>query len=317
MKRFIVFAAIAFMVLAAGCGGGDGTVGTVEGYVKAPNGTDAIVGAKVTVQGTSLTATSDATGGYRIQGVPSGNQIIIAVKGAFRSQVTVSVTGGGTTGAPDASLTPLGKIGVVPGTYDNIGAVLDGLGIQYVDLQGVHINDVFTTPTKLAEYSVIFFACGGDDYLDPESDAAIITNIRNYVDNGGRLYMSDWAIEMVEQLFPQHLTLLGQSGVGSQTVTASITNPDLSALLGKSQCSIFYDLDAWIVIDSVASGVSTDLSGSVQYTNYDTGDTVTATKPLLVHFAYGDGGVILTTFHNEANVTADSLAILKQLMFGF
>lgn len=312
MKRILVLAVMAALILTAGCG----PSGSVEGYVFAPNGTDPVFGARVTVEGTRATGKSDESGHYIIQGVPLGERTVVAVKGAFRTEVAVTVAENTTAAAPNATLAALGKIGVVPGSYDEIGTILDQLGIAYVDLVGIHASDVFTTPSKLAEYAVIFFACGGDSGLDVDYDGAIITNMRNYIDDGGRIYASDWASNLVETLFPTKVTMLGNFG-DAQTVTGTILNDDLKTLLGKSLCTVEYDLSVWSVIDSVASDVEVDIRGTFTYSDYDNPEPVSATKPLLIHFNYGDGGVVLTTFHNEANVTEDSLTILEQLAFGF
>jgi len=308
----------------AGCGGG-GTgqteAGTVEGFVYAPDKITPIIGATVTAEGTGRTTTTDVKGAYKLTGVPVGTRKIIAVKGSYRAETTVTVTKGETIKAGQLALAPIGKIGVVKGVYDDVGQVLTALGITYEVIEEPEIT--FASQTALAEYAVIFFACGFEFSLfDPflegyeddeigETYKVIRANLQNFVKQGGSIYASDWASVAVDVLYPDNekIKFLGQYG-REQTITASITNPEIQSLLGKNTADINFDLPGWVVIDSVAAGVTIDLRGTVE--TYDGRKT---NIPLMVHFPDGKGNVVYTSFHNEAQVTDDMKKILDYLVF--
>ena len=80
--------------------------GTVTGQVTSGTGA-AIAGATVSVPGTSLSATTDESGNYRLTGVAAGDQSLTVTVAGFLDQTrTVSVTAGATT-TLNFSLTPL------------------------------------------------------------------------------------------------------------------------------------------------------------------------------------------------------------------
>ena len=96
-----------------------------------------------------------------------------------------------------------------------------------------------------------------------------------------------------------------------QFIEAVVCDPEIQALLGKDKAIVYLDIYGWIVIDSVAPGVSVDLQGTVVFEDETTKDNV----PLMVHFSHGDGFVVFTSFHNSAQVTKDTEKILKHLVF--
>ena len=61
--------------------------------------------------------------------------------------------------------------------------------------------------------------------LDPNE--AIVANLKNFVNQGGSIYASDWASEVVEVMYPDKIQFLGLKGE-KQTITASITNGSAS-----------------------------------------------------------------------------------------
>ena len=69
-------------------------------------------------------------------------------------------------------------------------------------------------------------------------------------------------------------------------------------------------LGIWAVMDSVASGVNVLMKGPAVV------DGVTLTdRPYVVQFSSGSGRVTYTSFHNEAQTTADMDVVLEQLLF--
>jgi hypothetical protein len=310
MKKYCLGTlALILLFTLVGCGGGGGTnrteTGTVSGLVYAPDEITPIVGASVTVRGTTLSITTNTQGAYTLTGVPVGLQKIIAAKGSYRAETSVTVTKGQTVNAEHLVLAPIGKIGVVKGLYDDIGEVLSSLGITYELITDP--NATFSDQATLSQYAVIFFECGLNDWFLMEE--VNVTNLQDFVVQGGSIYTSDWASCVIDAMYPDKIEFAGKSGI-EQTITATITNTEIQSLLGKSTASICFDLGSWEVIDSVATGVTVDLRGTVQ-TDYGEKTNI----PLMVHFSQGKGNVVYTSFHNEAQVTEDVEKILNHLVF--
>lgn len=294
---------VMIFVVLAGCGK-TGTA-TVTGYIMAPNGVDPVVGATVSVKGKGISTTTNGAGKYTLTNVPVGKQTIQAVKGNFKVEFTVKVTNSSTPiEAPVAKMNTK-KIGVVEGIYDDIGAVLTNLGLDYTTIGSFYDLD---DPDVTDDYSVIFLACGGS--YEVYSGSAIYNNLRAFVSKGGGIYASDWSAQTIATLFPEYISLCGLDG-NIQTVTATVLDNDIKALLGKSSCEICYDLPGWAVIEvEDSTKVSVDMVADVSTSEGDIEDS-----PLLVEFSYGSGNVIYTTFHNEEQVTVDGLKIIKHLVF--
>jgi hypothetical protein len=314
-KLFLGIMLLVLAVALVGCGGGGGSNpttspttsptggGTIKGLVYAPDNITPIVGASVTVQGNGKSATTDVKGAYTLAGVPAGNQKIIALKGSYRAEISVTVTEGQTVTAGGLSLAPTGKIGVVEGSYDNFRDILTSLKIKYEIVS----DSVFSNPAALSQFSVIFFECGLDESFI--GVPANITNLQNFVKQGGSIYASDWASSVIEAMYPDKISFAGTIG-NEQTITANIADSEIKTMLGKSTASICFDLSSWVVIKSIATGVITDLSGTV-----DTTEGSKTNIPLMVHFPVDNGYVVYTSFHNEAQVTEDVKKILKHLAF--
>jgi hypothetical protein len=80
------------------------TVGTVIGRIVDADG-DPIEGATVSVDGTSITDTTDANGEFTLSSVPEGDQIVnVSMDGYQGQQVATDVTPSSTTTVPDIVL---------------------------------------------------------------------------------------------------------------------------------------------------------------------------------------------------------------------
>ena len=124
--------------------------GSIEGTVKDEESA-AIAGATVLVEGTGLSATTDANGDYLLENVPAGSQDVTASADGYYSQ-TVSVTV-----VEDASVTKdftLDAIPPVP-TYTVSGTVKDTEGNALADATiTIEGTDHATTTSKHGSYSI-------------------------------------------------------------------------------------------------------------------------------------------------------------------
>src|SRR5688572_14889698 len=124
----------------------------------------------------------------------------------------------------------LPKMAVVMGSDDQIEDVLGKIGIGTVNASGEftdtamdvdvfknggrtgHVNPAETgnqllaSYDKMKQYHIIFFACSTSALtLNP----AVRTNIRRYVKDGGKIYVTDWSGEVMDRPFPTQIQLGG------------------------------------------------------------------------------------------------------------
>ncbi|MBC8134595.1 MAG: hypothetical protein H8F28_01740 [Fibrella sp.] len=192
----------------------------------------------------ALTETrTDANGNFSLTGVPVGDTVVKILKGQWLIKTVIPVTAGGTSTIPVAQTTlPItgtgaAKIAVVLGTFDRMEDVLAKLGLgevengrlkpgtQTFDIYGESFlgatgtqgtaNDLVSNAAKLAQYDIVFFDCGADE--EPLENAAVRQNLRNYVQNGGNLYVTDLAYDYIEQSIPEAIDFFGEDGVAIGT----------------------------------------------------------------------------------------------------
>ena len=124
--------------------------------------------------------------------------------------------------------------------------------------------------------------------------------------------MDDWAAGTTCSLFPEYISIERSDGK-DQSLIATVLDNDIKALLGKSTCTIVYDIDGWVMVKvEDPDNVQVDIIGNPETEN-DGG--IVQDKPLLVELSHGSGTVIYTSFHNSEQITEDSLKIIKHLVF--
>jgi hypothetical protein len=312
VKLFPTIVLLAAVFIGCGNGGttGPGGVDGIQGTVTYKDGTTPVAGATVTATTTVTrevyTTTSGNDGKFSFPNAVDGNYDVTADKGSFHAAANVTVTDGKSTGAITLELDiDESKIGVVPGWYDDIGAILTALGYDYTTLTDADLAD----SSKLAPLELLFLNCGSDTSY--ASDSTVQTNLKNYVNGGGYLYASDWDYEYVEYCWPNAIDFYGDDlfdpyiGTGNQTITASVIDSGLAGYLGKNQAQIYFDLDFWIAIDDIGGSTNELVRGT-----FDTSEGQMNDKPIMVSFNSGSGIVAYTCFHNEAQITEDGRKLL-------
>ena len=181
------------------------------------------------------------------------------------------------------------KIGTTPASWDDMGSLLGAFGHTVSTIQLSELSDY----SLISSYDIIAVNCapGLSGYSSGATDS-----IRSFVEQGGRLYASDYAYVFVQDAFPGYITFPLDPKIGTvQTVGASIVDEELSDYLGVQEIDISYDLSSWVVIDTVSESAETILTASISGT----------VRPLAVRFDYGLGRVVFTTFHNEAQASEE------------
>jgi len=224
-----------------------------------------------------------------------------------------------------AAAAPL-RLAVTLPEFDDMGSLLDSLGHGYRH-QTAAYND-FLKPDALKAYDVVFLTCGGvpTEWLSerlrdsdrgsagvyrakPETVDGLYDNIRSFVRDGGTLYVSDLHFDVLLIAFPEFIddAAVGRGAV--QTVTAQVVDAGLRKHLGD-EIPLRFDMRAWRPAAFRHDRVTTYLEGDYELVE---GDVVHG--PLMVSFSYGEGTVIFTSFHNEAQNSDLEKLLLRYLVF--
>jgi hypothetical protein len=304
--------------------GGDQPVdeaGTLSGRICAPSG-DAVFGALVTASlgGTVVAETySDESGAFLFEDLLGGTYTLSATKGSYSVTWTVDYLAGAQANVGDNCLDPSSvRIAVVTGFYDSIGDLIGSLGLS-VDVWNAEGSEdyrgLLSDPTRLAEYDVIFFNCGMSESWGAEF-GTVGANLDAYVRNGGSLYVSDLAFPILEAARPEFLDMAGDDSfegprIGeAATVQATVLDPVLTTFFGGRLVDIEYDLGGWAVVEGVGPDAEVIARATVP-----TAFGAIEDAPIVASMQLpGEGKMVYTTFHNEAQITADMEAILFELI---
>jgi|GEM_PF-1351521 len=314
--------------------------GNITGRLCDPSGEGWVVGAVVYIsldyngdgiEDVRIQTTTDADGYFTLEGVPTGVHVVHAEKGSYSVQMEIDFPGGNYEFEEEYCLDPTSvEIAVVTGDYDHIEQLLSDLDLDYDIFGPATYRDLIYDSNRLADYDIVFFNCGMP-FTWLESRSLVAANLRNFVDDGGSVYASDWAHQIIEAAWPDMIDFVGadedfpdptiefdlsnSAYVGRATnIQAEVIDSTMGLVLGGT-ANIVYDLDAWVVPISVSSGASAMLSGPAPTWDIETGDSSTTyhDAPLAVRFGSG-GTVIYTTFHNELQITADMELALKEII---
>jgi hypothetical protein len=191
--------------------------------------------------------------------------------------------------------------------WDNMAKLLDNLGegYRYTELETAEL----VNPERLKEFDVLFFTCGYQrDYND------LAPRLRDFVDNGGVLYASDWRRDCIVQAFPEFRDPRLEDEGKDGNVNARVVDPGLRDVLKADTIPLRFNLDRWKTASFSSNRdnkVTVLLEGTYRKQNGDG----TATAPLLVKFQHGKGTVIFTSFHNEKQNNDIETKLLKYLVF--
>ncbi|MBI2520141.1 MAG: hypothetical protein HYV97_06980 [Bdellovibrio sp.] len=213
---------------------------------------------------------------------------------------------------------------VVPGQYDGVqlllsqlkGCKLSGdprfsyklrksLDCENAGLSVLNDNEVsptFLSLKTLLEYQFIFINC-------PTDMSAHRAVIAQYVSNGGNIYFSDWASSGLDATFPGNIEF-GKKNTLPGVVGSSVLNSGLKSFLSNSSVPIYFDLNAWVPINSMRDHVQIFIKGNTALL----GGKVDA--PITVGWAeQGKGFVFFTSYHIEgASNGANQERSLKYLL---
>ena len=215
------------------------------------------------------------------------------------------------------------KIAVTPPQFDDIGSVLTNMGWNYTEINSGDLKDA----SLLSQFDVIFINCsyeatayGGNPDLGSEEAAA---SLEQFVREGGTLYASDFAYIYIHNAFPGYIDFYDDPfGTGSssadeyvsgpvQTLTADILDAGMAGFLNNPTVELVFNAVSWVIIQSVPETVNVYAAGDI--TQYD--GSILEDNPLSASFAYGEGRVVFTSYHNEAQASEEEKKALEYLVF--
>ena len=163
--------------------------------------------------------------------------------------------------------------------YDNIGEVLSEMGLSYRGIDPQLSCDL------------LFLNCGTSDPIDPGT-------LRRFVENGGILYASDFAIDYIDRAFPGFLRW--RDDTDACHATAFIEDREIAMMMGR-KVSIFFDLSIWRMVTSHKGEVlmTADIPNQGRQV------------PIMVRFKVGKGYIFYTSFHNHKSVGQQEKSLLK------
>lgn len=308
--------------------------GTISGRVFSPSGDfgvfDAVVGLEFDANGTTTRRSTHTRfdGSFTLFNIPAGSYTLTATRGIYSGTGTAVIATEGEQ-VMDASVI-MGasnvRFEVVTGFYDDIGDIVTGLGFVPRTIEGrdgTDWLDTVTTEDALTNSHALLLNCGLEDGIWDRTDLETKRQaLRDYVAGGKSLYISDWAYNVMEWLFPEALTFYGDDGVRDDakkgevdTVLADVPDETLRKLVGPT-IHITYDLGYWVIITGVSATPESGLTVDViaRGTVHAQGDIAIDDVPLAVIVHHGAGRVIYTTFHNEAQLDETVAAVLRYMI---
>ena len=290
------------------------------------------------VGGAPIVSTHTAVDGtFVLKNVPATSKVPLVVqKGRFRRTVTLDVNACADNKLPAAlarlprkkSEGDLPRMAVGVGDYDQIECVLRSIGIDESEFTppsgsgAVHLYDnaggqpslesLIYDATKLAEYNLLFVNCTNTTFDTYANQTLAKQNLHSYVNGGGRLYVTDWAYDYMEQV-PEFAPYVFFDGGGDMThpqpikaaefawdgsdLMAQVGDPTLAMWMKAAKASSTGSLP---IIGSYALALATSKDPNYPSTTWVHGMAGGKDRPMSVTFDYNMCGKALwSSYHTQ------------------
>lgn len=184
--------------------------------------------------------------------------------------------------------------------FDDIGSVLDGINVGNIHWDTVP-NNVDLQTLIDGNYDVLFINCSSNVNIDGGV-------IREFVEQGGTVYASDWVLDSIEEAFPERN--ISHAVMGPQSVTGNIADKGLRTSIGVNNIPIEFEKASWrLVTSELQDDVTIYVEGKV------TG-ALSKSYPLAFSFPYGDNGgkVFCISFHQSTNSSQQMNEFMNDLV---
>ncbi len=199
--------------------------------------------------------TTDAKGNFVLGNLLPGDRWLVIRKGQFRIERQVTIVEGEDRMLPADWTTLPGvhdpaagqwvpRIALATGDYDELEDVLGKMGIGDVSGEGVWrsgeggdridfytnggrsdvpiagtLTDLVRDRARLMQYHVVFIPCSDESNTSALADPQVLRNLRDYVREGGKLYVTDWSGEWHDNVFPAFVRLANEGFLGDDVDT--------------------------------------------------------------------------------------------------
>lgn len=306
---------------------------------------------------------TDPDGSFELPAAAGPGQKLVVQKGQFLHVADIDIDEGVNMVAPELSSLPgewnpdaglwIPRIAVVETFNDSIYNILAKIGLGEVTGNGALVNgtehfDLFGQPDggallddleAMRQYHIIFVPCmaqTGMGILTPQR----IDNIRQWVSEGGKWYVTDWANEYLYESFPNYQTLHGQGfnpDLGYYDTTGLVLDPDLLAWLDALPAPLkdiggghpnllslpaVEIVDNWSGIDEIPPVMVENEDGEqvdVGHYPWVEGSCPVCSpsnelRPMTISAEYGCGRMMFSTYHTDegehAGLTPQELILL-------
>ena len=236
---------------------------------------------------------TDHTGSFIVPDAQPGKRWLVIQKGQFRLEQELDITTTDVTLDTAQTTLPsvmdqangkwIPRIAIAAGSYDPLESILGKMGIGTVDAQGSYtstegkldlvdnggntlgmtvatLEALVRDPAKLATYHMVIIPCSGDSHTGALQDQQVLRNLRDYVKAGGKLYVTDWSGEWMDNVFPTQVQL-GEGGFGGfggtidtpASAYASLSDSWNSSQFGTADGDAYDSSDADAVDPGLAS----------------------------------------------------------------
>jgi SAM-dependent methyltransferase len=337
--------------------------GSIVGRVCDPGGEDlGLFGARVAViqefgdgtKGEVAFAITEADGSFVVEDVPPGTYELEVERGSFSTTVenVVVVEEEETSLGPDTCVAPNVVNMIVFDGHDQVELVLNRLGFDDFEVvETFHreqdrpdntpswLTEAFQDYDDFSDKDIIFINCGEHEWaLDeaaPQELEQAFENLRTFVRDGGSIYMSDWAYDLMEQLYPDAVDWYDDDGIRNeaevsidQFFVGDVVDQVIASTIGRERASLRFELGRVALPVDLGPGSRALITAEIEAldrndlgdSNDDESFTLTDVPVLLEHRPTdlpptSDGRIIFTAFHNGDSNTADMDEVLRAIVF--
>ncbi len=305
---------------------------------------------------------TNADGSFELPASTFPGQKLIVQKGEFLRATEIEIVEGDNQIPAEVSSLPgewnpdagmwIPRVAVVDTFNDSIYNILAKIGMGSVSgggaLQpGTENFDLLDQPeggallddlAAMRAYHIIFVPCMSQEGMGQLSELRKM-NIRQWVEEGGKFYVTDWANEYVYETFPKYQTLHGQQfdpDLDYYDTTGTVLDPELLAwlqalppalkdiggghpnLLSLPQVEL---VDNWSGIETIPPVITQDEMGNdVDVGHYPWVEgachscSPSSVRPMTISADYGCGRIMFSTYHTDegahAGLTPQELILL-------
>lgn len=316
----------------------------IEGQICANSVGIWLSGAKVTTTAGSstFTTTTGIDGKFTLRGLPPGTYDVTAQKGAYQVGFRATTEANRTTVKEAVCTPPDIPIAVVSGDFDSVQKAMRRLKFANVtvfkgydghntlkdlaaDREGSWSAQLLDgAMPQIFNYKIAMFNSGVNlDDLGPyasEQYERRINVLRQFVTQGGFVFISDWAYQLIAGSFGAPVGFFdggapGKAQVGIEgTYNATVTDPALAATLGAQSLPLNMRTPQWAVVTTATDDVKVYLTATAQASTA-TGFQQLPGTPLLLSFGNAEGRVVYSAFQTSDQHSTEIDRIIDFLIF--